>query len=156
MPQVCRNLLGESLPPTLGEPSATDKPVDGWQPGICWTLWGSLGVSNAATPPSPPPLPHAGGGAFEAADEEEEGSPWLDFGEFALALATATLSTPQLTHYVLDAYIWRMDTNPRLKEYLLGAPPPKVATVRQPESDKAQRGRGVTDLACPVLLADGY
>jgi hypothetical protein len=41
-------------------------------------------------------------------------------GAAALALAVPFLALPQSTHYVLDAWIWRMDgSNPGLREMLV-------------------------------------
>jgi hypothetical protein len=44
--------------------------------------------------------------------------PWLfgggfDLGKLALVIAPL-LAVPQLTHYVLDGWLWRRATNPRL------------------------------------------
>ena len=33
------------------------------------------------------------------------------------ALWVALLATPQATHYVLDAFLWRRSANPRLAEF---------------------------------------
>jgi len=68
-------------------------------------------------------------------DEGAEGmsdaaAPLLDLSvsPVLLSFVTAFLALPQLTHYILDSYIWRFDgTNPGLREYLLGASPTAVA-----------------------------
>ena len=39
-------------------------------------------------------------------------------------MAVSTLALPQVTHYVLDGFIWRLDgTNPQLAEALCGDGP---------------------------------
>jgi hypothetical protein len=49
-------------------------------------------------------------------------SEWLPTSRMSAAIATAFLAAPQLTHYLLDGYIWRLDgTNPGLRERLFGA-----------------------------------
>lgn len=53
------------------------------------------------------------------------GALWRDGGGIlgggALALIVPLLAVPQAAHYVLDAWIWRLDgSNPGLRDYLLG------------------------------------
>lgn len=49
------------------------------------------------------------------------------------------LSIPQITHYMLDAYIWRFDgSNPGLRDYLLGGQPSSTgATASTPPPPSA-------------------
>ena len=53
-----------------------------------------------------------------------------------LRLLVPLLALPQLTHYILDAYVWRLDgTNPGLSTALLipvSAPPTTPAAVSDP------------------------
>lgn len=50
----------------------------------------------------------------------------LELGELATALAVALLSLPQITHYLLDRWIWRVGPrNPRLAGQLGFATPPR-------------------------------
>ncbi|TPW21516.1 MAG: hypothetical protein FD126_601, partial [Elusimicrobia bacterium] len=52
------------------------------------------------------------------------GSAEPDLGPAALALLVPLLALPQSTHYVLDAYIWRLDgSDPALRSALLGVDP---------------------------------
>jgi hypothetical protein len=45
-------------------------------------------------------------------------TPTVDLDQ-AAALLVPLLSLPQLTHYILDAYLWRLDgTNPAVSEAL--------------------------------------
>lgn len=49
------------------------------------------------------------------------GLPRLQLNEALLALVVPLLTVPQATHYVLDAWIWKLDgSNPGLKDYLMG------------------------------------
>ncbi len=52
----------------------------------------------------------------------------LNLSPAANSALTAALALPQLTHYILDAHIWKMDprSNPKLREYLLGPTPPRA------------------------------
>ena len=50
-----------------------------------------------------------------------------ELNEYWTSVATAVLSVPQITHYILDGYIWRFDQNPGLRDYLLSPPPDALA-----------------------------
>ena len=67
----------------------------GW---LCDRLWGE----------------EEGDASAEGDEGEREGGelPLLDRGATGLALATAALATPQIVHYVLDGYCWRLDRSP--------------------------------------------
>jgi hypothetical protein len=49
-------------------------------------------------------------------------SPW-EPGGAALSLLVPLLALPQATHYLLDAWIWRFDSNPDLGRHLLASTP---------------------------------
>eukprot|EP00322_Chrysochromulina_rotalis_P009777 CAMPEP_0115866474 /NCGR_PEP_ID=MMETSP0287-20121206/20267_1 /TAXON_ID=412157 /ORGANISM="Chrysochromulina rotalis, Strain UIO044" /LENGTH=458 /DNA_ID=CAMNT_0003321041 /DNA_START=35 /DNA_END=1411 /DNA_ORIENTATION=- len=131
-PQLCQRWLGEASTEAGGS-------------GMCSRLWSTVAPSPSATS-SRVRIQSAGAisvvpGAVlpgrmdkDQDDGEDDDSGLFDLSDTGIALATAALATPQLVHYVLDAYIWRMNPklNPRLKEYLLGAPPPKVADQVSP------------------------
>ena len=43
----------------------------------------------------------------------------IKLSSWRLALAVSLLSLPQFTHYILDAFIWRLDgSNSNLRDYL--------------------------------------
>lgn len=68
---------------------------------------------------------------------------WSDggeaLGEGALSLLVPLLAVPQAAHYVLDAWIWRLDgSNPGLRERLLGDRPPVVDAGRRFRENQAR------------------
>lgn len=136
-------------------------------PSVCDRLWG-VSEDAGASPPPPTPMSvpvhrpewdsfrislakrhmHLGAAVDEGEGEDADETPLLELSETGLAIATAALATPQLVHYVLDAYIWKMDpkSNPRLKEYLLGGAPPKEGAI-PPASDAAAATRAESKLS---------
>lgn len=52
-----------------------------------------------------------------------------------------------MTHYVLDAYIWKFDQNPRLREYLMGGPPAGATKPAAGGGSEAVQGKPVSATA---------
>ena len=52
------------------------------------------------------------GASVDDEGDEEGKLPLLDFEATGIALFTAALATPQIVHYVLDGYCWRLDRSP--------------------------------------------
>ena len=105
------------------------------------------------------------GASVDDEGDEEGKLPLLDFEATGIALFTAALATPQIVHYVLDGYCWRLDRSPYLSLQPLMYPPqlliarhctaplqvhlavrPQPATTRVPirrRGPRCGRGRGV-------------
>jgi hypothetical protein len=81
-------------------------------------VWGEQGSLFGEADPWPALLSALGLGGGPAEAPEGEGAP----SDAALAVATALLSVPQVSHYLLDGLMWRSGKDPSLRR-LLGPDP---------------------------------
>ncbi len=81
-------------------------------------VWGEQGALFGEADPWPALLSALGLGGGPAEAPEGEGAP----SDAALAVATALLSVPQVSHYLLDGLLWRSGKDPSLRR-LLGPDP---------------------------------